>query len=319
MKLSIIIPVYNVEPYIEKCLLSCINQTGVSQNDYEIIIVNDGTKDNSMQIIEDTLKLDLPKRNIAIINQKNMGLSEARNTGLRHASGDYVWFVDSDDWIDDDSVASILQSLKDDDVDILQMPYKLIYEGTLKNDIEVVKEIPLSISGKESMRVTRLPNLAQSRILKTSFLKNENLKFTPGILHEDAEFKPRAIWKAKRIKTLNKPCYNYLKREKDSITASFTRRNADGRWYGVRSMYDFSQEFPLKDRILFNPDMDFNMYFVLTGLKKLNKEDRDQVKEEISKNRNIFKRLMMTKSPKKLIVYLSLYIAPKLAMNLYAR
>ncbi len=110
-----------------------------------------------------------------------------------------------------------------------------------------------------------------------------------------------------------------MKREKDSITASFTRRNADGRWYGVRSMYDFSQKLPLKDRILFNPDMDFNMYFVLTGLKQLNKKDRGQVKEEISKNRKIFKRLMMTKSPKKLIVYLSLYIAPKLAMNLYAR
>lgn len=92
MILSIIIPVYNVEKYIKKCLLSCINQKNVSKEEYEIIIVNDGTKDNSMQIIKETIdSLSPDLNNIAVISQKNMGLSEARNTGLRHANGDYVW------------------------------------------------------------------------------------------------------------------------------------------------------------------------------------------------------------------------------------
>ncbi|MDE6285165.1 MAG: glycosyltransferase, partial [Bacilli bacterium] len=235
MILSIVIPIYNVEQYVEKCLLSCINQKGVSKNDYEIIIVNDGSKDNSMKIVHEIISSLATNTPVTIINQNNMGLSEARNTGLRHAKGDYVWFVDSDDWIENDSVENIIQALKEVDVDILQMPYKLIYEGSQKEDIEHVKKINIPITGKECLKITRLPNLAQSRILKKSFLMENELNFKPGILHEDAEFKPRAIWNARYIKTLNKPFYNYLKREKDSITASFTIRNAEGRWIGVKS------------------------------------------------------------------------------------
>lgn len=317
MILSIIIPVYNVEKYIKKCLLSCINQKNVSKEEYEIIIVNDGTKDNSMQIIKETIdSLSPDLNNIAVISQKNMGLSEARNTGLRHANGDYVWFVDSDDWIDQDSVESIINSLKEGEVDILQMPFKFVYEGTDRIIIENVREIKTPLSGREIMKITRFPNLSQSRVIKTSFLKQNDLIFTPGILHEDAEFKPRLIWKAKKIKTLNKPCYNYLKRENGSITASFTMRNAVGRWFGVKSMYEFSKNFKFEDELLFNADMNFNMYWILTYLKTLKKSERNQIIEEISQNRKIFKRLVYTKSPKKFIVYSALYLCPKVFLKL---
>ena len=317
MILSIVIPIYNVEQYVEKCLLSCINQKGVSKNDYEIIVVNDGSKDNSMKIVHEIATSLSDNMQISIISQKNMGLSEARNTGLRHAKGDYVWFVDSDDWIEEDSVENIIRTLKESDVDILQMPYKLVYEDSKKEVVERVKNIDNPITGKECMKITRLPNLAQSRILKTSFLNENGLKFEPGILHEDAEFKPRAIWNAKRIKTLDKPFYNYLKREKDSITASFTIRNAEGRWIGVKSMYEFSKNLTPQEKRLFNADMNFNMYFVLNGLKMLNKKDKNTMINELSKSRYIFKQLVWTISPKRFLIYAMLYTAPKFVLNLY--
>ena len=319
MILSIIIPIYNVEPYIKKCLLSCICQKDVSNREYEIILVNDGTKDNSMEIVKEIMDSHPDSVPVKIINQKNMGLSAARNTGIENSQGEYIWFVDSDDWIDEDSVKCIIDKLKDGCVDILQMPYKLIYENNRPDEIERVKNIETPISGCECMKITRFPNLAQSRIYRRLFLTDNNILFTRGILHEDAEFKPRAIWQAKSIKTFNKPCYNYLKRSTGSITASFTMRNAEGRWFGVKSMYLFSKDFSFKDQLLFNPDMNFNMYFVLTGLKKLNKSDKKLIIEEITKHHKIFKRMIWTLSPKKFLVYLMLYLNPKFFLSLYSK
>ena len=97
MKLSIIIPMYNVEPYIEKCLLSCLNQN-IPHADYEIIVVNDGSPDGSLGIAR---RIASTVDNMLIVSQENGGLSAARNKGLSYAKGEYVWFVDSDDWIEE--------------------------------------------------------------------------------------------------------------------------------------------------------------------------------------------------------------------------
>lgn len=96
VKLSIIIPVYNVELYIEKCLQSCLSQD-IPYDEYEIIVVNDGSPDGSLAIAESIAKTTT---NMTIISQKNGGLSAARNTGMSVAKGEYIWFVDSDDWIE---------------------------------------------------------------------------------------------------------------------------------------------------------------------------------------------------------------------------
>ena len=109
MKLSIIIPVYNVEQYVGRCLQSCLSQSHVKADDYELVIVNDGTKDNSMQVVEEMTR---GCTNITVINQHNQGLSMARNAGLKEAKGEYVWFVDSDDWIAEGSISKIAAKIE---------------------------------------------------------------------------------------------------------------------------------------------------------------------------------------------------------------
>ena len=109
---TIVVPMYNVEKYIEKCINSLLNQT---YQNIEIIIINDGTKDNSLAIAERKAKED---RRIKIISQPNQGLSAARNTGIDNASGDYICFVDSDDFIHTDYVKLLLECILENDVDI---------------------------------------------------------------------------------------------------------------------------------------------------------------------------------------------------------
>lgn len=117
MKLSIIIPVYNVELYVEKCLCSCAEQN-LSPDEYEIIVINDGTKDNSLEIVEKVAK---DYTNIFIYSQENKGLSATRNKGLSLAKGEYEWFVDSDDWIEKNCLKDIVSNIEG--FDVLAMGY----------------------------------------------------------------------------------------------------------------------------------------------------------------------------------------------------
>ena len=113
MKISIIIPVYNVEGYLVECLNSVVNQT---YRDIEIIIVNDGSTDSSFSIIQ---QYQLQDERIKIINQENQGLSAARNAGIKKVSGEYIWFVDSDDYITIDACEKIVEKLKQNNYDLL--------------------------------------------------------------------------------------------------------------------------------------------------------------------------------------------------------
>ena len=114
IQLSVIVPVYNVEKYILKCIESIFCQ-GIDDNTFELIIVNDGTKDNSMELISDIINRHA---NVIVINQENKGLSEARNSGLAKASGKYILFVDSDDFLIDNTFKPLLDVAISSSVDI---------------------------------------------------------------------------------------------------------------------------------------------------------------------------------------------------------
>lgn len=124
MKLSIIIPVYNAEKYIGWCLDSCLNIGGVINNDYEIICVNDGSSDNSIEIIK-----QYENKGIKVLTKPNGGVSSARNLGLEKAQGDYVWFVDADDMIVPNSFKTII-NYQSGEIDVLKIQASIIQANT---------------------------------------------------------------------------------------------------------------------------------------------------------------------------------------------
>ncbi len=217
--LSLIIPLYNVEKYIEKCLYSCIQQ---DIGDYEIIVVNDGSSDNSLQIAEQIAE---KVNNIQIVSQLNGGLSLARNKGLSIAKGEYVWFIDSDDWIENNCLKDIVVCLEKKNPDILQLQYRKCYDDKILNK-DFFCKIKGVINGKQQIANGGLPIPAQFAIYKKAFLFENNLKFYPGIFHEDSEFKPRVLFLAKRCASYDKVVYNYYQRTNGSITSVINPKRA---------------------------------------------------------------------------------------------
>ena len=200
MKLSIIVPVYNVEEYIVKCIESLLNQ---NIEDYEIIVVNDGTKDRSIDLIHERFQSD----KLLIFEQTNMGLSEARNTGLKKAHGEYVWFFDSDDWMETNSLQNIIESLNGEDI----LYFQKYYEE--KNGHHKIISGPDAVLSGKALSKSKYHHPVQFYIYKSSFLKNNNLTFEKGLIHEDSLFTPIALYKAKRVVAYNKPIYHLLRRE----------------------------------------------------------------------------------------------------------
>lgn len=207
MKLSIIIPVYNVEKYIIKCISSLLYQ---NSNDYELIIVNDGTKDKSIDLIEEHFS----NKKITIINQENQGLSSARNTGLLYAKGEYVWFFDSDDWLDMNVLNGVIDSLND--CDIL---YFASYYTETSDKTYIVKGLGTYTNGKE-LSLNDYFHPVQFYIYKRSFLQNIGLSFKKGVYHEDTLFTPQILYQSNIVKCYNNPVYHLLRRE-GSISQSF--------------------------------------------------------------------------------------------------
>lgn len=285
MKLSIIIPVFKVEKYIEKCLLSCVTQD-VSHIDYEIILVNDGTPDNSLVIAERIAK---EYSNIRIINQDNQGLSAARNTGKLHAQGEYIWFVDSDDYIEENCLGRIVSLLKDD-LDILQLQYRCVYEDkTPPLDIKFCQINGIK-NGLEVTELGGLPAPAQFSIYRTQFLKENKLEFVRGIYHEDTEFKPRVTYLAKKITSDTCICYNYLQRLSGSITSNFKLKNGLDILKVNNSLLAFAdkQNMPDRYRKHLYSRMGMNMNSLLIGIRQLCKEDRAILTNKLKENKHIF-------------------------------
>ena len=221
MILSIIIPIYNVEKYIEGTLSSIYDQK-VEETDFEVICVNDGTPDNSMSIVERFADIH---PNLTIINQSNQGFSCARYAGMRIAVGEYLWFVDSDDKIADDSIKELINDINSNNVDIIGYNIQRIDEGTHITETEYivhstgVVEYNNIITDKSSLRHVHIAP-SQRFLFRRSFLLNNNLTFYPSIYYEDVEFNIRALSLTNRIILKNYAPYLYLVRQTGSIMSS---------------------------------------------------------------------------------------------------
>ena len=219
IKVSVIVPVYNVEKYLRQCLDSLVNQT---LKEIEIICINDGTKDNSVEIINEYVK-KCP--NIILINQENQGLGMARNNAMKHAKGDYIAFVDSDDWVDTDMYEVLYNKAIETDADIVECDYRMVFENstkiknrTLFGSLHTWKKFPI-VCGKifdwkyvKTQVFNGLRCMVWNRLYKRSLIFNNNLTFPKG-KGEDYPFSLDAVLSAKSIVHCGKILYNYRIRE----------------------------------------------------------------------------------------------------------
>lgn len=201
-KFSIIIPVYNVERYIKRCLDSVFNQ---SYKDFEVIVVNDGTKDNSMAIVENY--------DVKVINQKNQGLSVARNTGVKKAKGEYIIFLDSDDYIENDLLKNINESL-DNNPDLVRFQIQEVFENT--DDVHVYNEEGFTgCKGVEAFsKICKYHYVenAWAYAIKRKYYEDNKFQFAPGTIHEDYGLIPLIIIKANIVNSISYVGYNYVQR-----------------------------------------------------------------------------------------------------------
>ena len=217
MKISIIVPVYNVEQYIVKCIDSIIKQDFDKQK-YEILVIDDGCKDNSINLVKNTFK-DI--ENLKIIHQKNKGLSAARNTGLKNASGEYIIFIDSDDFIEEDFCKTLYEYISVNNLDVVFGSYKFYF-----NDKKIIPCKSIYDNEKILSREDGIKKLLKKKtyraevwddIYKREFIEQNNIRFIEGVINEDEAFTLEVLIKASKIGYLNYNGYIYRQRE-GSIT-----------------------------------------------------------------------------------------------------
>lgn len=208
MKLTIVLTIFNKEPFLRKALDAILNQEYVSHNDYELLAVNDGSTDGSEQIIEEYAA---SFHNVHILTQENQGLSIARNNGVNAACGEYVWFVDADDTIASKSVYLILKAI-DNKPDIIP-----IYANT--DGIDYIRNAVSrkAKTGKDILNEGKWEHCGVFYIIRKEFLLQNSISFLPGIYHEDAEFTPRVLYYADKVEVIPQILYTVF-RDPNSIT-----------------------------------------------------------------------------------------------------
>lgn len=219
--LSIIVPVYNVSKYLAKCLDSLICQD-LKPEEYEIIVVNDGSTDNSEEI---SRQYEEKYSNIKVVRQENQGLSAARNSGIAIAQGQYIQFVDSDDYLEPNVLKTLVEKMESDNLDVLRFNYQNVNETY--EVYEPYKEHKPYVDYRDEVcdGLTFLTErlgyacYAVQFLIKSELLRKEGNTFKSGIYFEDTEWTPRILMQAKKVTSTDLMVYNYLLRQ-GSITNS---------------------------------------------------------------------------------------------------
>lgn len=216
---SVVVPIYNVEECIECCLHSLIHQT---YSNIEIILVDDGSKDGCPRICDQYAKLD---SRIQVIHKQNGGLSDARNCGLEVAKGKYIVFVDADDYIELDTCEKFYQ-FAENSYDILIGDAKVEGGNCDLSHIDYTDVVEGKIYLKKALQERKAQDAVWLNIYRREFLKENNLKFKYGILHEDVEFTSRVFLKAKTVFYTQISFYHYIIREGSITTQKNKTKNA---------------------------------------------------------------------------------------------
>lgn len=239
--ISIVIPIYNVEKYLRKCLDSVYS---LNLDNKEVVLVNDGSTDTSINILNE-FKNKYPNKT-KLITQKNQGLSEARNIGIKNSNGKYILFIDSDDFIIPTETEEFINFGLDKKVDILIGNYReyynenyIVQKSFYNLDKNLEKEGIFFIENGVKNKCFRFA--VWQNIYRKNFLLENNLFFKKGLLHEDSLFTPEAFFYAKKVRCFNKKFYFYRKNNLESITQTVNKKNYEHMLYTIIKLLEFKK------------------------------------------------------------------------------
>lgn len=275
-KVSVIIPVYNVENYIERCLDSALNQT---LQDIEIIVVNDGSTDSSKEKIESYMQKYEGK--IKYLEKENGGLSSARNFGMPHATGEYIAFLDSDDYIELNAYEEMYNLAKNEDADMVECDFIWEYPNKQKQDVGEIYS-----NKKEMLEKARV--VAWNKLIKSQIIEEHKIEFPTGLRYEDVEFFYKLVPYLNKVSFVKKCFIHYTQRE-DSLANTqntktreiFTVLDNVIFYYKEKNLYDeYKQEL----------EYTYTRLLLCSSLKRMckikNKSERNKLLNETWNNLN---------------------------------
>ena len=284
---SIIIPVYNVEQYIEQCLESAVNQT---LKEIEVIVIDDGATDSSGDIADDYAK---KYDNLKVIHKPNGGLGSARNAGLQHAKGEYIYFLDSDDYIELNAMEALYFQSKQENLDILFFSAKSFYENPELQKIISTEQYKRKsqlgkiMSGKESflcvMREREYMTSVCIRFYRREFLINGNFTFKEGIIHEDEAFAFLTYVYSSRVKIISDAYFHRRVRNNSIMTSKKICNSTKGYLYAWKQVIGF-----YKNADWNNDEKKVCIQFSTIYLQLIMSMYCDMNKDERKENRAIF-------------------------------
>ena len=221
-KASVIVPVYKVEEYLEKCVQSILAQT---ERDFELILVDDGSPDRCGALCDSLAQTD-PR--IRVIHQENQGLGGARNTGIREARGDWLLLVDSDDWIEPKILEKAMEAGLREEADLVMFAFRTVDEqgrelGVFREDMPKERGITL----QEHKEALLTAPCAWNKLYRRSFFQGTGLAYPPRVWYEDLRTTPKLMAKAGRMVFLDEVGYNYLQRQGSIMKSANLERNRE--------------------------------------------------------------------------------------------
>ncbi|WP_197091427.1 glycosyltransferase family 2 protein [Sphingobacterium endophyticum] len=214
MKLTVIIALYNTEEYIARCIQSVLD-SDLRKDEYEIIVINDGSTDKGAKIVE---SLMINNGNLRLINKPNGGQSSARNLGINHSKGDYIFCLDSDDYVDSNLFSKALDVAVKNDLDLYPIKFIKVSENGEELKVkDTYRTFNRTMNGPEFLKEFTISGAMARYFYKSKIIKENNLKLLEGIYHEDEEFVTRFLTYVSRVKYDGLPVYFYLIRSSSTM------------------------------------------------------------------------------------------------------
>jgi len=240
MRLSFIIPMYNSADFITSCIHSCLNQD-LPEDEFEVIVVDDGSTDDSAAVVEAEIKATGDKR-LSLIRQTNGRPGKARNTGMEKARGDYIWFIDSDDWVSADCASKLLSQASGADILAFGAESYRLIDGVKVTDNIFKYPFSSSYSGHDYIKLMsdKLIVCVPFHFFRRGYLIDRGLRFVPDLIHEDNEFMARTVLLADRIVVSEEVPYHRFIRE-----GSISRKVTPARFKSFFEVSDRLHDFYL--------------------------------------------------------------------------